>query len=495
MKKIHKHNRKIQNSGYSHHGASRARSSLLSWQSSSKSPHEDISQNVKLLRERSRDLYAGGGPLGRGAIDRLALNVVGSGLKLNVKIDADLLNMDDKYSREWAAKLEAEFDYWASSKNASFTGEFNFYELQALAFRSILLDGECLAVLTDKRTNSLYDLSVMLIEADRLKTPDFFVNGKIIDEGVEPDDYGSPVAYWITNRHPESEYYNQPVLKYERIAIHGENSGRRNILHLFNPERINQHRGVPFLAPVIESLKQLGRYTDAELMAAVVGGMYALFFEHEPRDSDSLLGEDYATEQGYGEVPGLEGISLAQMNGAIMDLPEGVKPSSVAPNRPNTSFQAFVEALVRQIGGCLGIPSELLFLHFTASYSASRGALLEAWKLFRYWREWFAMNFCQPVYEEFFTEAVIKGRVQAPYYNDKIKRQYYMWASWTGPSQGQLDPVKEVTAAVQRVQNGFSTYQRETGELTGEDFDLNVKALKREKELLRQIQDKQDLDE
>ena len=480
---------KITNSGYSHHGASRNKPSLIQWISSSKSPHEDISENVKLLRERSRDLYSGGGPLGRGAIDRLALNAVGSGLKLNVKIDGEMLGMTEEQARKWSAKVEAEFDYWASQKSASYSGELNFYELQALAFKSILLDGECLALLTDKKSHGIYDLRVMLIEADRLSTPTYLYGRKMIDEGVELDETGSPIAYYIANRNPESELSNQPAINYERVLITGENSGRRNILHLFNPERINQHRGVPFLAPVIESLRQLGRYTDAELMAAVIGGMYALFFEHEPRESDSLIEEEYASEQGYGEVPGLEGVSLAQMNGAIMDLPEGVKPSTVSPNRPNSSFDAFVQSVVRQIGGALGIPSELLYLHFTASYSASRGALLEAWKLFRYWREWYAQNFCQPVYEEFFTEAVLKGRIYAPgYFQDDMMQKLYTWASWTGPSQGQLDPVKEVNASILRVQHGFSTYQRETGELTGEDFDLNVKALIREKELLRQVQ-------
>ncbi len=78
-----------------------------------------------------------------------------------------------------------------------------------------------------------------------------------------------------------------------------------------------------------------------------------------------------------------------------------------------------------------------------------------------------------------------KKFMECPYY----KQDYYYWASWTGPSQGQLDPVKEVNAAILRVNNGFSTYQRETGELTGEDFDLNVTQLAREMELLRPIQD------
>ncbi len=481
---------KIRNSGYSHHGASRGKTSLLQWVSASKSPHEDISENLPLLRERSRDLYAGGGPLGRGAIDRLTLNAIGSGLKLNVRIDPELLNMAEDEARKWASRAEAEFDYWASLKDCDFCRQLNFYELQVSAFRALLLDGECLAMLRyGWDYGHVYTTQVMLIESDRLATPPVKPSGAMIDEGVELDSYGRPCAYWIANRHPDSEMTNQPRLQYSRVPLYTSN--HRNIIHLINPERISQHRGVPYLAPVIEQLKQLGRYTDAELMAAVVSGMYAIFFEHEPRGEGVIGEEEYASEEGLGESSGMELPTQGEMYGAIMDLPEGVKPVGVSPNRPNVTFDSFVQSLVRQIGGCLGIPAELLFLNFTASYSASRGALLEAWKLFRYWREWFASNFCQPIYEEWLMEAITKGRIKASGYHDEFTRKLYAWASWTGPSQGQLDPVKEVNASILKVQHGFSTYQRETSELTGEDFDLNMKALKRERSLIGSVQHKE----
>ena len=124
-------------------------------------------------------------------------------------------------------------------------------------------------------------------------------------------------------------------------------------------------------------------------------------------------------------------------------------------------------------------------LNFQSSYSASRGALLEAWKVFRYWRSWWEINFCQPIYEEWLEEAILKGRVNAPgYFEDPVKRYAYTWADWTGPSQGQLNPVQEVQAAALRVENGFSTRQKETAELTGTDFELNHRQRVKE-ELLR----------
>ena len=471
----------ITNSGYSEHGASRRKTSLIKWTAESKSPHEDISENLETLRERSRDLYAGGAPLGRGAIDRVVLNALGAGLKLNVRIDPYRLLMDEEQAAQWASHVEGEFDFWASSRHSDFNEELTFYELQVLALKSILLDGEVLAVLRHERNpSSPYTLNIQLIEAERLSNPHGAMK-PLLDEGVQLDEWGRVTGYWIANRNPNAELPGQVRTEWVFLPKSEE------VLHLFPRERIAQHRGVPFLAPVLETLKQLSRYTDAELMAAVVSGMYAVFFEHAPRDDGMSYGEeDYASDEGYGETAGLEGLSTEMMYGSVMDLPEGVKATSISPGRPNQNFNLFIESLAHQIGGALGIPQELLFLHFTASYSASRGALLEAWKLFKYWRAWFAEGFCQRVYEAWLDEAVRLGRVEAPLWGkDFAARSCYSWAEWVGPSQGQLDPTKEVAAAVERINNNLSTYQRETGELTGEDWDLVMSTLTRERAKLK----------
>ena len=486
-----KHKRKnkihVKNSGYSHYGANRTKPSVLGWNSLSKSPTEDISDNLELLRERSRDLYAGGGPLGRGAIDRLVLNSVGPGLTLNCRIGAEALGLSEEEAEEWEHNTEREFAFWAESKDCDITRSMNFYELQNLCLKSVLLNGDALVMLPMRHIKDFpYDLRVSLIEGDRLHDPFMRPYGKLIDGGVEFDMDGKPVAYHIANRHPDSEIAGQPRLEYVRVPAFGQRTGRRNVLHLLPMERIGQHRGVPFLAPVIETLKQLGRYSDAELMAAVIGGIFAIFFEHGVDDddmSDYIGEEEMASDLGVREREqqeletwreSLSTFGISDMYGMIADLPKRTRAKSVTPGRPNTAFDAFVMSLVRQIGSALGIPAEVLFLNFESSYSASRGALLEAWKLFRYWRSWWVTNFCQPIYEEWLQEAVLKGRVIAPgFFDDPAIRYAYSWADWTGPSQGQLDPVKEVKAAVLRVENGFSTRQQETAELTGGDWELN----------------------
>lgn len=46
-------------------------------------------------------------------------------------------------------------------------------------------------------------------------------------------------------------------------------------------ERPDQYRGVPYLAQVIEPLLQLRRYTESELMAALVQSFFTAWIETE----------------------------------------------------------------------------------------------------------------------------------------------------------------------------------------------------------------------
>jgi lambda family phage portal protein len=154
--------------------------------------------------------------------------------------------------------------------------------------------------------------------------------------------------------------------------------------------------------------------------------------------------------------------------------------------RPSSNFDAFTTSLAKYVGAALEIPVEILVKNFSSSYSASRAALLEAWKAFRMKRAWMAADLCQPVYEMFLTEAIGSGRLKAPgFFLDPLIRTAYCGAQWNGPAQGMIDPVKEVNAAEKRIHAGISTRQRETIEMTGGDFDNNIAQLARENQLMK----------
>ena len=264
----------ILDSGYGNYGASHTKKSLAGWLYGGGSAKEDIQDNLSTLRQRCRDLYMGV-PLATGALKTCRTNVIGSGLRLKSQIDYEALEMDEEAARDLERKIEREFSLWADSTACDLERLDNFYELQQLAFLNWLMSGDVIATLpVTKRANMPYDLRICLIEADRLSNPNGIVDPHIIG-GVETNDAGEVVAYHISKHHPLS--YDMTETGWTRVEAWGAKTGRRNVLHIMNRERIGQRRGVPFLAPVIEALKQLGRYTDAELVAAVVSGMFTVF--------------------------------------------------------------------------------------------------------------------------------------------------------------------------------------------------------------------------
>lgn len=488
-KAVEKTPRKIVNSGYSHYGASYARKALIGWMSHSASADEDIADNIKALRERSRDLYMGV-PLATGAIKTIRTNVVGSGLMMNSHIDRDVLGLSEEQAVEWQKKTEREWLLWSEDVNCDAARMCNFYEFQALALLSTLMSGDCFVALPFiKRPNCAYDLRLNLIESDRVCNPynvDALAKINVV-EGVEIGQYGEPVAYYVAKHHPYSIHRGADFKQdWKRVPAFGAKSGRRNILHLMSDiERPGQRRGVPLLAPVIEALKQLGRYTDAELVAAVVSGYFTVFITQDNPSNglDSMLsGMTGADVSAMTSDP--NDVSLG--NGAIVNLSEGEKIETANPGRPNTAFDGFVTSICRQIGAALEIPYELLMKNFTSSYSASRGALLEAWKMFRMRRQWIVNRLCQPVYEEWLSEAVAKGRIDAPgFFDDPVIKKAWCHADWSGDAQGQLDPLKEAEAAKLRVEEGFSTREHEAAELTGMGFDVIAKQRGREERLMQ----------
>lgn len=471
------------NSGYSNYGASHTKKSLMGWLYHGGSAEEDIQENLSTLRERSRDLYMGV-PIATGALKTMRTNVVGLGLTLKSRIDFDFLGLTEKQAQELENNIEREFALWANDETCDLERVDNFSELQQLAFLNWLMSGDVIALLpTTKRKNIPYDLRVQLIEADRLSTPNEHLNDPRYSGGVETNEQGEVIAYHILNCHPLARDI-QKMPEWVRVKAFGEKTGRRNVIHIMNRERIGQRRGVPMLAPVIESLKQLGRYTDAEIVAAVVSGMFTVFIEKTDNSDGTPIGETFDESEQVSTNPN----DIEIGNGTIIDLNEGEKANAVTPGRPNSNFDGFVTAISRQIGAALEIPYEILFKNFTSSYSASRGALLEFWKSIRMYRNWLARDFCQPIYEEWFAEAVAKGRIKAPgFFSDYAVRKAYTAAEWNGPAQGLLNPVQEVQAAELRVQSGFSTRAREAQEMTGTDFYKNIKQRKREEALMKEV--------
>lgn len=482
------------NKGYGDAGASWHKKATKGFNAMSGSSAEDIDAHNRTLRQRARMLYMAA-PIATSAIKTNRTNVVGVGLRLQSRIDREILGMDQQAADAWQAKTEREFSLWAGKKWAcDATGVNNFAAMQQLALASWLVSGDVFAVVKQYDTTPLtpYSLRIHLIEADRVATPtDSGIfspllattgkgkNGNTIYDGVEVNADGMIEAYHIRSTYP----YELGIAstKWTRVQAYGDHTGLPNILHVMESERPDQYRGVSYLAQVIEPLLQLRRYTESELTAAVVESFFTAFIKTTAGANDNPFNEVGSTLPEVSRDPNEYEMGPGQIN--IMEPGEDV--TFADPKRPNSGFDAFLRSICEQVGAAIEIPADLLLKAFNSSYSASRAALLEAWKAFKMRREWFVGDFCAPVYEIWMAEAVARGRISAPgFFTDPALRAAYLGSEWIGPSQGQLDPVKEITAEILAVGEGFSTHEQSTIRLNGGQWDSNVDQLARENEKL-----------
>lgn len=465
---------------YGGYTAARAdRRQTKAWQTMEGSADQVTLPDLPILRERSHDLYRNA-PLATGAINTVVTNVVGTGLKVQSRIDREVLapylgdNEDAFDAFERAA--EREFRFWASSRDGDAARVLDFASQQDLALRSVLVAGDAFVLRRHiNRPGARYSTAFQLVEAERVCNPNFNRDVPSLSGGVEKDSFGAAIAYHILQAHP-GDVTNPASREWVRLRAQ-DRQGLWLVNHLARPTRIGMTRPVPYLTPVIETLKQLDKYSEAELMAAVISSMFSVFIKSE--DPDGLAPMNDGTP-----VTSREENDFQLGPGAILDLLPYESVEIADPKRPNAAFDAFVMAVLRQIGVALEIPFELLVKHFTASYSAAQAALLEAWKFFRARREWLACIYCQPVYEVVITEAVARGYLHAPgFFSDPLIRAAYLGTEWIGPPRGQIDQLKEGKAARERVDMGISTLAEETAALTGGDWERKHQQRVKEKRL------------
>ena len=456
---------------YSQHGASTRKNAFREFDDNLYSADEDIGDNKEILMARSRQLYMGNA-IAVGAIRKMRTNIIGTGIKLKPKINKKILELSDEEADEIQNRIQTIWELWANSTECDSERQSNFYQLQSLAFITQLIDGECFVLLPLKESNNdFFELKIKLIDSARCVTP--YSSNVDAKNGVELNAAGEVVAYWFIN--------NKLTLQPKRVQVTGKN-GRKNVLVLMEKERIGQRRGVPLLAPVIEMLSQITKFTNAELMNAVVSSMFSVFITSDLNAnpiSDLFQEKQSEKENNY---------SLG--SGTIMELEPGQDVKFAEPTRPNTQFDNFLFSMCKQLGAALEIPVEVLLSNFNASYSASKASLEEVWKMYLMRRSWIVANFCQPIFEEWLDEAVAKGYIKLKgYFDNPLIRKAYQQAEWYGETQSQLDPYKEVKAAELRIATGISTVAREARAINGSDWKDNIEQRKIEKKAMEGLID------
>lgn len=430
---------KLELSATLHRGADNSRL-MADWILGRSNPTPD-SWELDTLRERSRDLNRND-PVACGATDTLGINIVGSGLSPQSKIRASMLGISDTRAAELQKQAENIFAEWSVMADAG--NRLNFDELQFLAIRKIIEDGEVFAIPTwaDEPWRP-FGRVIEMAESERCAS-----DAEDYQQGIKLGTRGQPVSYSFSVGN-NTDILSKPT--FQKIPAR-DLSGRPNVLHVFKTNRIGQIRGVPAFAPAMSFFKHLSDYLEAEVVSARVAACLAVFVT-----SGDPMGLAGANASGTGT----DGNRIQAIEpGLVHYLGTGESINVVDPKRPGDAFAPFVEGVLRLIGVSLGMPYELLLKDFSkTNYSSARAALLEGRRHFLNWRNWFSKKFCQPIWDLVLEEAFLRGKFDAPDFYDR--KNEYCRCAWIGGAWGWVDPVKEVQASKLAMDYGLSTLAEE----------------------------------
>jgi lambda family phage portal protein len=453
------------------------------------SPDADYLEKQESVVALSRDLYMNT-PLATSAIRRTRTNVIGSGLKLQSQINFEFLGLTKEEARVWGANTEEEFNLWANSKSCDITEHQNFYELQDLMFNTVLTSGDIFVTYPYiESVDTPYKTKIRVIEGDLCKTPIDKEWKNQVKNGIHFDNNGKPKNYYFSNLYSGENFGLNIVEKFTQIPAY-DKFGRKQVFHLFFKERPGQSRGVPFLAPIVNMLKQHSKLLESELTAHVVNSFFTVFIRTSKGYNGGLENSFGSDNSSF--IKGAQNTSddvkyqYEMGSGNIIELDDDKDVTLADPRKVSNSFHEFVNLFAKQIGSAVDLPIEQLLMNFSSSYSASRGALLEAWKSARTKRSWASSNFCQISYEKWLEEAVSIGRISAPgFFEDPVIRKAWSKAVWGGMGNGQLDPIKETKASILKINNSLSNYEKEYNLINDDaDWDGNTTQLAFERSFL-----------
>jgi lambda family phage portal protein len=432
----------------------------------------ELHHSLTTLRSRSRQMVRDSAYAKR-AKAVVVNNVIGSGMGLQAQVEntrgeqADRVNTDIEHA--WAT--------WCRADSSHTGGTLHFGDLERAAMGEVFEAGEALLRLHFRAFGgSRVPLALELIEPERL-AGDIDTHsvdpGNDLRMGVEVDRFFRPVAYWIRRHHVGdirsrlTDYGNEV----ERVPA-------EQVFHMKLTTRWPQTRGEPWMHTVVRKIDDLDQYSQHEITAARASAAYFATIETPEDGSPNPLTTD--TEADGTPLMDIEALT-------IQALAPGEKLAFHSPNRPNSAFDGFVRALLREIAAGVGTSYESLSRDYSQSnYSSSRLSLLDDRDGYRALQQWWIRSFREPLHRVWLQQAVLAGAIPAipigAYATDTLRYQAVRFKprgwSW-------VDPTKEVTAYKEAIKAGLTTLTDVIAQTAnGLDFEDVLATRKRELAML-----------
>ena len=270
---------------------------VASWSASCAHINDDLAAKLPILRGRASQL-ARDNEWARSYLVQLKDNVLGSsGIRLQMRIRKP---GSDQLDLAANAALEAAWQAFGQRGACEVSGKLSWLDIESLAIGSFPRTGELLYRL--RPGAGPYRFQIQLLNPalldDTLKRD---YAGRRVRMGVEIDDDGKPVAYWLKmSKTGDSDPTVLSTGAHVRVPA-------EQIRHFFLAEEVDQLRGVPWLAVGARRLYMAHQFEEAAAVASTNAAQRLGFFvspdgDAPPGFADTIISTVLETAQAQGKV-------------------------------------------------------------------------------------------------------------------------------------------------------------------------------------------------
>lgn len=405
--------------GRSYEAASKSER-LSGWKAPSTSAQTEIMPALNTLRDRSRQMRRDNPWAARG-ISLIASNVVVYGIACSLT-----------GNKRRAQRLAPVLQEWAETTACDADGMSNLAGLQSLALSTVVESGE---VLIRRRWRLPSDslpvpMQMQVLEADYLvdTMTEALPNGGRILQGIEYDAIGRRVAYWLYRTHPGDGLTPRYNTNTTRVPA-------EDIAHIYRIDRPGQQRGVPWLTPVMITLRTLDEYEDAQLVRQKIAACFAGALTTPDAEADA---EESAKWAGRMIEPG-----------TLYVTPPGTDLTFSSPPTAE-GYAPYTATQLRRIAAGLGVPYEALTGDLSqVNFSSARMGWQEFARNIESWRwQMLVPQGLDRIGAWFIEAAALAGYDTAG-----------LGMQWTPPSRTLVDPARETQPIIDQVRAGLISPQ------------------------------------
>lgn len=312
-------------------------------------------------------------------------------------------------------------------------------------------------------------LNVNPIAAYRVTDPDRYLynmqkveEGRFNDDGVIYDmEKGRPVEFNVLS------IYEQ-ITGLPKASTVGKRINAYSMGHWFTPKEVGQTRGMSEVQAALTLFSYLRRFTLATVSTAEIVACMTAFLKttQQPEDQDPV--------PPWQETPIVRGM--------LQSLPEGWEPFQLEQKHPSSTYEMFVNLLLREIGRVLNMPFGIVSGDSSQyNYSSARLDFLDYQNWLKYIREQLCIIILDPLFAQWIVEyASGDPQVKAALDAGEIKH------TWQFPSRPSINPLMDAQAEEIRLLNGSTTLAEVYAD-RGKNWEEELEQRKKEQDKINEL--------